>query len=354
MNESGVKFSFAEKIKYRANFFVRADSSYHLLFWVALFVILTLLENQGTLSFRMLKEFINVLFFAAISYINILILFPYYLKQRNLIFHVILLIVLAGLITPIKVAALYLINGSNVEMLTYLYENMISVFFSSAFFGLVTTQYGIVTEWIKSQAEQKDLKRQSLESELKFLKSQINPHFLFNTLNSLYALTLKKSDLAPEIVLKLSEAMRYMLYECNEPRVLLEREIQYIENYLELERIRHAEDVHINFIVNGKVDVQMIAPLVFLPFVENSFKHGMNTRGEKYIQITLDIDGDNIYFKVTNNKGTEKVKSITNRKSGGFGLRNIKQRLMLLYPEKHHLKTKENEKDYVVDLHIEL
>jgi len=153
--------------------------------------------------------------------------------------------------------------------------------------------------------EKQELVTQNMQSELRFLKSQINPHFLFNTLNNLYALTLKKSDKAPDIVLKLSEMMRYMLYECNEKRVPLKKEVNYIKNYLDLEALRQGKSVRIDFEVNGTVSDQKVAPLMFIPFLENSFN-------------------------------------------------NVKRRLNLLYPEQYELEIHNNPKTYAVEMSLEL
>ena len=140
---------------------------------------------------------------------------------------------------------LYLVANNIEAKQTYL--NNQSFFFLSTFFVAISSSiYYILNDWLKGQRERQELTNKTLQSELNFLKSQINPHFLFNTLNSLYALTLKKSDLAPEIVLKLSEMMRYMLYECNERRVPLQKEINYLVNYLELEKLRHGKKMSIN------------------------------------------------------------------------------------------------------------
>jgi len=160
-----------------------------------------------------------------------------------------------------------------------------------------------MNDWLESQREKKELQSQTLQSELKFLKSQINPHFLFNTLNSLYALTLKKSDQAPEIVLKLSEMMRYMLYECNEREVPLSKEINYLKNYLELEKIRQGKKMEINFAMDGEVGHQKIAPLMFIPFVENSFKHGISNQiSAGYVNILLEINQNEVTVTIENSK----------------------------------------------------
>lgn len=357
MNDQ-IQLSLSEKVKYHTNVLVRQNSSYHLFFWISLYIILILLDNQSSWGFRFIKEFVNVSFFALITYINLGILFPSYVEKKNLLIHILSVILIAALISPIKTAILYLISPHSLEMQPYLMSNLFSIFLSTAFIGLAATEYGIITEWMRSQQRQKELKREKLESELKFLKTQLNPHFLFNTLNSLYALTLKKSDLAPEIVLKLSEAMRYMLYECNVDQVSLSKEIQYIENYLELEKLRHSDQVDIKFNLEGDIDDQKIAPLLFLPFIENSFKHGIATQlGRKFVHIDMKIDDDDIQFEINNNKGTKANQNTlpqTNKISGGIGLGNIQKRLRLLYPDHHRLEIKDTNDHYSVKLKLNL
>jgi len=211
-----------------------------------------------------------------------------------------------------------------------------------------------MNDWLESQREKKELQSQTLQSELKFLKSQINPHFLFNTLNSLYALTLKKSDQAPEIVLKLSEMMRYMLYECNEREVPLSKEINYLKNYLELEKIRQGKKMEINFAMDGEVGHQKIAPLMFIPFVENSFKHGISNQiSAGYVNILLEINQNEVTVTIENSK-TASVPSPSGKKSGGIGLVNVKRRLDLLYPDKYDLIIDEDPNTYTVKLCIDL
>ena len=193
-----------------------------------------------------------------------------------------------------------------------------------------------------------------MQSELRFLKSQINPHFLFNTLNNLYALTLKKSDKAPEIVIKLSEMMRYMLYECNEKRVPLVKEVNYLRNYLDLEQLRQSDKISINFTVEGDIGNQEIAPLLFIPFLENSFKHGLNTQiREGFVDIRMKVADQDVEFYIENSKG-EMVIQPTGRPSGGIGLENVRRRLNILYPDRYNLRVSDNPNTYSVYLTIEL
>ena len=221
--------------------------------------------------------------------------------------------------------------------------------------GLLSTLVKIIFDWWQHIKEKQELQTQTMQSELRFLKSQINPHFLFNTLNNLYALTLKKSDKAPEIVIKLSEMMRYMLYECNEKKVLLSKEINYIRNYLDLEELRQGKNIKINFDVEGNVNEQRIAPLMFIPFLENSFKHGLNNHiSEGFVNIKLAVEDQMVYFFIENSKPAHTPAPNPNRKSGGIGLVNVKRRLNILYPENYDLEISNNPKSYAVTLNITL
>jgi len=330
------------------------DISYHIFFWVSLYVILVVLDNKGTLSFILLKEFFNVAFFAAMVYINIELLFPNYLQSKNLLKHILSLAVIALLITPIKILSLFLIASRFGDFQAYFITHRLEIFLSTFFIGIASTIYSIMNDWLATQREKKELQNQTLQSELKFLKSQINPHFLFNTLNSLYALTLKKSDKAPETVLKLSEMMRYMLYECNEREVSLQKEVNYLKNYLELEKIRHGKKMGINLKINGEITNQKIAPLIFIPFVENSFKHGLSNQiTEGFVNIEMHIVDLKVRMDIENSKAPA-LPSPSSKKSGGIGLKNVKRRLSLLYPEKFVLDIEETPDTYKVHITIDL
>jgi len=196
--------------------------------------------------------------------------------------------------------------------------------------------------------------QEKLESELKFLKSQIHPHFLFNTLNNLYALTLDKSDKAPEVVVKLSDLLSYMLYECNVAFVPLEKEMQLLNDYLELEKIRYRNELKTDFDVNGRVAGKQVAPLLLLPFVENAFKHGLSKNIKNpWLNITLDIEDYSLIFKVENNKPVVDQTDETGY-TEGIGLKNVRRRLDLIYPNGYQLNV-ENGKDlFSIKLSINL
>ena len=333
---------------------LKKQSSYHIFFWISLYLMLIVLDQGDSLPVIMLRQFINVAFFALTAYINIFFLFPDYIEKRNLLYHVLALGITSLLITPIKTLSLFLHASAFGDFQDYFINHQKEIFLSTFFIGITSTFYSIVNDWLESQREKKELKSQTLQSELKFLKSQINPHFLFNTLNSLYALTLKKSDLAPEIVLKLSEMMRYMLYECNEREVSLSKEINYLKNYLELEKIRQGKKMNINFQITGEVSNQKIAPLMFIPFIENSFKHGISNQiSNGYVNILLEIEGNEVYMTIENSKAAS-LPSPTGKRSGGIGLKNVRRRLNLLYPERYKLAIEEDPNTYTVKLEIDL
>ena len=210
------------------------------------------------------------------------------------------------------------------------------------------------------QQEKNELERKKLstelklkEAELKLLKAQIHPHFLFNTLNNLYGLTIEKSDEAPGLVLRLSDILDYILYRCNEKKVLLFDEILNLENYIEIEKLRYSEKLSITTDFPKETNNLQIAPLLLLPFVENAFKHGVsNNPGTAQITCSLKTRHTSMVFKIENSKNPAQphIKSL----SKGIGLSNVKKRLELLYPRKYKLEIDEKETTFSVTLALEL
>lgn len=188
--------------------------------------------------------------------------------------------------------------------------------------------------WFEVQRQEKRinrLERQKAEAELKALKSQIDPHFLFNTLNSLYSLSLEGSPKAPEALLRLSECMRYMLYDCGEPQVPLEKELEYIGNYIELQRLRLEQTADITLEIQGAPEGKQIAPLLFIPLIENAFKHGLKNTGQSAsVWIEVNIRDKGLDFLAEN--GLPENITVLPATQHGIGLQNLRQRLRLLYP----------------------
>ncbi|MGB3528889.1 MAG: histidine kinase, partial [Saprospiraceae bacterium] len=192
--------------------------------------------------------------------------------------------------------------------------------------------------------------RKKLETELQFLKSQTNPHFLFNTLNNIYALARKKSDATADVVMKLSKLLRFMLYESQKKYISISDEIQVLDDFIELEKIRYGEKLQLNFKKSIDNESHPIAPLILLPFVENAFKHGASeSRFDPFINIDLKLDHSMLCFKIENSNSQD----YATIKSENIGLNNIRRQLELLYPE-HKLEIDNKNNTFSVSLKINL
>ncbi|SDG42695.1 sensor histidine kinase [Chitinophaga filiformis] len=193
--------------------------------------------------------------------------------------------------------------------------------------------------------------KEKLNAELSYLKAQINPHFLFNILNTIYSLAIEKSDQTGTAVVKLSQMMRYVISDAGNHLVPLSREIDYLSNYIELQKLRFGDSIPLSFTVTGKATGQLIAPLILISFVENAFKHGVNAAENTDIRITVNIDEKQLYFKAFNNKVTVlEVQETT----GGLGIENTQKRLQLLYPGSHTLLIRDEEHYFEVSLLLQL
>ncbi len=194
------------------------------------------------------------------------------------------------------------------------------------------------------------LEKAKLETEIKFLKSQINPHFLFNALHNIYGLTIIQPDRASEQLVKLSDILRYMLYDSNAEKVPLQREVEYLKNYIELAQLKDSRGMDITFAIGEGYEGLKVAPLLFIPFVENAFKHSqIEDLQNGYIHISLNTQGNSLIFEVDNSKPQVEY---SKDKIGGIGLKNIQQRLKLLYPEKNDLHIEETEANFKIQLEL--
>ena len=325
---------------------------YHGAVWVAATILLLTLEAPLEDSREVFTVIANVGFYAAMVYFNLNYLFPEFLLRKRIGLYLLLFVLAAAILTPLRSLIIYWIYVRSPVGMAGLLEQQGLIFLSHVAAGGVSTMLKIASDWTRGTRERQRLQQQTMQSELKFLRTQINPHFLFNTLNSLYALTLKKSDRAPETVLKLSEMMRYMLYESNAASVPLQREIDYLRNYLDLERLRHGDAADIRFEVEGEVDGQEIAPMILVTFVENAFKHGLGkVLGAGFVHMVLLVSEEEIRFHIENAKPSDHA---ADARPGGIGLVNVGRRLDLLYPGGHDLHTLVTEDIYAVDLYLDL
>jgi two-component system LytT family sensor kinase len=235
-------------------------------------------------------------------------------------------------------------RGNHPEPFWYIKNLILYAIYSYFLYGFI---YFIIADWYENSRNQKELEKEKIIAELAFLKSQINPHFLFNTLNDIYSLTYHQSKEAPNAVLKLSELLRYMLKESDEKLAALSKEITYLKNVIELQRIGQKGIAHVDFEIDGRIDAQQIAPLILINFVENAFKHGIFNDPRFPIKIKLSITNEYLYFMVKNRKNDD-IKD----RGTGIGLKNVSRRLSLIYPEKHTLKITDEITDFTIELHI--
>lgn len=234
---------------------------------------------------------------------------------------------------------------------SHLMETLSYNFFSTLWYLGLMLALKLSIDWYGQQLIIQRITVEKLNAELNFLRAQVNPHFLFNVLNNLYALTLKKSELAPDVVLKLSEMMEYMLYDSNDEKVSLEKEISYLNSYIELERLRFSGAANITLNNNTSLNGAEIAPLLLLPLVENAFKHGLSKQPENgWLKINIGLEGKTFSFFIENFKPS----STSDKRNGGIGLSNLRNRLELLYPNRHQLALEDKKNTFSVKLIIEL
>lgn len=228
------------------------------------------------------------------------------------------------------------------------YKALFPVLFVTA----VSTGYAMVIYMLEGEKSVREERQERMQSELSFLRSQISPHFIFNILNSIVYLIRSKSPLAEPVTIKLSELMRYMLYESNDAQIPLEKEVSYLENYVELQKIRFEEDVEIRLNIEGEAGSQLIEPMLMIPFVENAFKHGVGLVVAPLIDIDLKFSENEMTFKVRNKITPETEADKDN--SSGIGLQNVRRRLELLYPGAHRLELNRTDEWFVAGLWLAL
>ncbi len=330
---------------------------WHALFWVVYMSIFTFVEGGYNNHFRQ-AFLIEVAYFPIrliVVYLNYFVFMPKFLlrgKIGNYLFKTFISILLAAIFH--RFVMYQYINelifpgwdqGSFWQLYKFVQAAMIIT--SPMIFLIGIT---VVYRLIESQKKLAQIAEERTKAELLYLKNQINPHFFFNTLNNLYGLALTKSEQTAEVVMKLSELMSYMLYDTTQNEVTLEKEINYIKNYIELEEVRFEGRFICNMDVVGVLDQVHIPPLLFLPFIENAFKHGVNTSSSgAWINVYLEVKEDELNFRVENSIGANQ-KMI----KGGLGIENVKRRLELLYPSKHELTYGRMDNGYRVSLVIKL
>jgi sensor histidine kinase YesM len=325
---------------------------WHIFFWLSLLLFfMFIVHNNSRMSINELLVIFIIYGVINISlfYLNFLIFIPQFLDKRKFkTFAIAIVVTIVAYGIGKYFVGLgfrqYVLTSRNGHAMTF-GAYFLSTVFSSLVFVFLSIVLKFSVDWFVNERVQRDLENQRLSAELAFLKSQINPHFLFNSLNSIYSLAYQRSDTTPEAILKLSEIMRYMLYESNDNKVDLAKELQYLQNYIELQKIRFGKKAYVDYVVNGAVTNQRIVPLLLISFIENAFKHGVANDPNFPIMLTININANRLDFYMQNKKHQHNRDA-----SGGIGLQNVKRRLDLLYEGKYKLNINDQPETYSCDL----
>lgn len=356
------KFNIPVQNNYNPN--NRITLRHHIIFWVIYFILNTLrwgsYFDDYSYSFKT-----NILGFAihmSLCYLNIYVLMPKFVFKKKYLLYIIILLLSLFAAVLIKFNITYLLFEHKVWpegpepidhlTLNYSVNMMIGELYVIAFVTAIKT----TMDWLAEHKRLTDLEKEQMETQLLFLRNQVSPHFFFNTLNNIYSLSLERSKKTPEVILKLSEVMRYLLYETKNKRKSLESELNCIKSYLELEKLRHSDNLEIDMNITGNMKDKSIAPLLLLPFIENAFKHGVNKNiGKVKITIDFKVSDDFLYFSISNPKPADIIYNKKEKSFGGIGLINVKKRLNLGYKkEDYELEIKDDHQSFKVNLKIKV
>lgn len=340
---------------YKYNPFIKYKL-HHLLFWVVVFCVWFYFraDDYGEKATAFRVTLIKVVDLAIMIYITNYVFVPLLLYRKKYLwfgFAFVSLILLSSIMKMnilgrmLNNPALY--NWSS-NWKGRVYDNVLPHFF------LVTAGVAVklLFDYSRLQRRVMEVAKEKAEAELNFLKSQINPHFIFNSLNSVYFLIEKENKEARTALQKFSDMLRYQLYEMNGARIPIEKEVAFLKDYLDLQRLRIDEKYDVQFNIDVSVYGLQIEPLLLIPLMENAFKHVSHHAGkENFVHVSIGRENGSLWFKVENSKDD---KLSFNKSSGGIGLQNVKKRLELLYPGKHELKVGDTTDTFSVNLKIQL
>ena len=346
---------------------------YHIPFWF-LYHYLSWSLIVGSLTEPAIKllegplpiKFFFYIFFQAVGvYFNLYFLIPRLLEKgrytQYLCLLVLTILATAMSIVPGYYATAWMSDKSFFELFgrqpsEYMWFFKINALPSTIGSMTLAMSVKLAKSWIKSKQREEDLKREKVETELQFLKSQFNPHFLFNTINSIFVLINKNSEKASDSLAMFSGLLRYQLYECNEQYIRVKQELEYVANFIELAGLRLERSTVLKSTIYQPDDPSLaIAPFILMPFIENAFKHvSQSVQTENRIEVLVKFNGDQIFFRVVNSKSEQQSMPAEPEQYRGIGLQNVKRRLNLLYPGSHQLKILETDSQFEVNLSLTL
>lgn len=341
-------------------FFKIRNGILHLFFWSLVWFFFYLFFRSGTSNAVFLRWFTTLSSVISIiaSYVFVYDLLPNYLLKNNYRKFVLYslyagVFVTTAVLATVAFGFVFFFNLEYQQMPTLIKSPSV-ILVSVLLIIVLASGFKILQHSYQSLEEKNALENRFLqtqlqlkEQELRLLKMQIQPHFLFNTLNTIYGLAIQKKENAPEMILKLSNLLDYILYQVEKPKVFLEDEIAHLEDYISLEKMRFHDTLKVDFTKNITSKKMQISPMLLIPFVENSFKHGVLVDGFLNIKLNLKVTSSKLIFTVENNFKRKK-----NNLPGGIGLENIKKRLEMLYPQKHLLEVTEKDNTFKILLEI--
>ncbi|MCY1723361.1 histidine kinase [Prolixibacteraceae bacterium Z1-6] len=325
----------------------------HLLFWLFYVLFFGLFYGKYGHDYRLhlIETSCMLPFVMVATYTTIYVILPFYLKTRKPVPSVFMAVVLLVLITLGERIFIRYLNGLPINTETLFGISSLYLMLETNFMVALGFTVKFLKKWFEQQQEKHEMEKKHLQSELNVLKAQLNPHFLFNTMNNLYALSIEKSSKTSEGIAKISDLLRSVLYECNDSEMALYKEVKLIENYIDLEKMRYGDQLNVSFTVTGSVEDAKIAPMMLFTFVENCFKHGSSNFETPFITIKLDVNENEIFFESENSKPPYQ-KQVMERNIGGIGLANVKKRLEILYPGNYELICGDKNCCYKVSLRI--
>ncbi len=348
---------FSENISKVYNFITGTKWVYHSLFWFTYTLFWHVVASPQ--PFTPIAITISTMFLlvdAGAAYINLYYLMPRYFYPKKYFKYTIGLILNIALFVCLMIGAWAIMESAIFGQDFGFPSSYATQSIIGSVIGVfaITMMIKLAKRGIETDKKNEALEKEKLSTELKFLKSQLNPHFLFNALNSIYFMIKKDPDLAADALANFSDMLRYQIYDCNDSKISLKKEVEYLENFIRISKLRKREDFKMNVSIDEKINGEMVAPLVLIPFVENAFKHVSVHRDlDNWINVQLDLKGQDLEFVVENSIEKDVV-SDEAVKVGGLGLPNVKRRLDLLYPNKHNLKIEETEDKYKVSLKLKL
>lgn len=338
----------------------------HILFWLVYFSFNSVRWGHyfNDYIYSIKSNLVEFPIHIALVYFNLYWLVPKILARKRYTLYIFGLLLATFTMSVLKILLTYWLVTTKIwpesayeETNLFGVSYIISVYIGELYIVGLTAGIKMTIDRIRERDAQREMEKNSLETELAYLKSQIQPHFFFNTLNSLYALTLDKSELAPNTILKLSNLMSFVIYRAKADLVSLMETVTHMKNYIELEKIRFGPKLNVDFEISGKLDEGKIAPLILSPFVENSIKHGGESPiGELEIRILLEVRDQELVFEVENWKKDYEDSKEIERLNGneGIGMQNTIRRLNLLYQDHYTLNIDDSNNKYKVHLILPL